>query len=67
MSKDNEQLGKIIFWLATIIAGLIVVWVGFNYVYNIDSAYPILPVAPLLFAGVIWLVGWTCRRGLAGR
>jgi hypothetical protein len=67
MSEDTERLGEILYWLATIIAVLIVVWVVGNYVFNIDRAYPVIPILPLVLAGAIWLVGWACRYVLAGR
>jgi len=53
--------------VATIIAGPIAAWVVFNYLYNINRAYPIIPIVPLLIAGAIWLVGRACRYVLAGR
>ena len=54
--------GKMIYWAATIIAALIVVLVALNYVSNADERYPVIPIMPLLLAGVIWLVGWAFRR-----
>ena len=53
--------GKIIYWTATLVAGLIIVSVAWSYVYNVEQGEPIIPIVPLLFAGAIWLAGWTCR------
>ena len=53
--------GKIIYWAATLLAGLIIVSVAWSYLYNVEQGEPIIPIVPLLFAGAIWLAGWTCR------
>jgi hypothetical protein len=57
--------GVFLFWTATIIAGLIVVWELWGYVYDAERGEPIIWIAPLLFAAAIWLVGWACRYLLA--
>jgi hypothetical protein len=53
--------GETLYWAATIIAGLIVAWVVWGYVYNMSRGEPIIPIIALLLAGAIWLVGWACR------
>jgi hypothetical protein len=58
-----EWWGRALFWMATIIAGLIVAWVVWSYVYG----EPIIQIVPLLFAVGIWLLGLACRYGLARR
>jgi hypothetical protein len=63
----EARWGKVLYWTATIIAGLIAMWVMWAYVYNIEKGYPVIPIFPLLFAGVIWLAGWACRYVLARR
>ncbi len=55
------SLGAFLFWTATIIAGLIVVWEVWGYVYNAERGEPIIRITPLLLAAAIWLVGWVCR------
>jgi hypothetical protein len=60
-------LGQFLFWLATIIAGVLVVWVAWGYVYTSNRGEPIISIVPLLLAGVIWLAGWVCRRVFAER
>jgi hypothetical protein len=57
----DARWGQVIFWAATIIAALIVLSVVWNYVRNIEDQYPVLPIAPLVLAGVIWLAGWVFR------
>ena len=63
----NAQLGKFIYWAATLIAVLIVVAVVMSYASNASEGDPVIPITPLLLAGVIWLVGWVCRNVLARR
>jgi hypothetical protein len=59
--------GQTIYWMTTIIAVLIVVWVAWSYVSNMTEGYPVVPIIPLLVAGAVWLVGWACRNMLARR
>ena len=59
--------GGAIYWMATIIAGLIVAWVVWSYVSNAGEGVPIILIVPLLLAGAIWLAGWACRNVLAKR
>lgn len=59
--------GEVIYWAATIIAGLIVVLVIWGYLSNIAEGDPVISIAPLLLAGAIWLAGWACRRGFTER
>jgi hypothetical protein len=59
--------GELIYWVATIVAGLIVVFVAWDYVYNIAEGDPVIPIFPLLCAGAIWLAGRACRRGFTER
>ncbi len=58
---------KTIYWTATLVAGLIVAWVVWGYVSNAEAGEPVFPIVPLLFAGVIWLAGWACRKLVANR
>lgn len=57
----DARLGRGIYWAATIIAGLIVLWAVWSSVSNAEEQYPVVPVARLVLAGVIWLVGWVFR------
>jgi hypothetical protein len=57
---DAVQFGKISYWAGSIIAGLLVAAVVVSYILNADRGVPILRVAPLVLAGVIWLAGWAC-------
>ena len=59
--------GVTLYWMATIIAGLLVAWAVWSYVYNSSRGEPVILIVPLLLAAVIWLAGWGCRAMLAGR
>jgi hypothetical protein len=59
------SLGQFLFWLATIIAGVLVAWVVWGYIYDMERGEPIIRIVPLLLAGVIWLAGWVCRKVFA--
>jgi hypothetical protein len=61
------HLGRFIYWLATMIAGVLVVWVVWGYVYTSNRGEPLILIVPLLLAGAIWLAGWVCRKVLAAR
>ena len=57
----DASWGRVIFWSANVIAALILLSVVWSYVSNIEEQFPVLPIARLLLAGVIWLIGWACR------
>ena len=61
------RLGRFIYWLATMIAGVLVVWVVWGYVYTSIRGEPLISIVPLLLAGVIWLAGWVCLKVLVER
>jgi hypothetical protein len=54
--------GEISYWLATIVAGLILVLAAANTLYTASISDPIVPIAALLLAGAIWVIGWFCRH-----
>ncbi len=64
MTPDTRR-GEIFYWAGTIIPGLL--WALWSYVFDADRGEPIIRIAPLVFAEVVWLAGWGCRRVLAGR
>lgn len=43
-------------------APIIVFFAGINFVYRTGQGDPMVPVAALLVAAVVWLLGWFCRR-----
>ena len=54
--------GTALYVMATALAGLIVLLVATNYIYNIGENRPLIPFVPLLIAGVIWLIGFGTQR-----
>ena len=54
--------GKSLYWGATILAGLIVAVISVSYFSNASAGFPVIPIAALVLAGVIWLIGWTLRK-----
>ena len=50
-------MGRVLYWTATIIAGLIVVAVVAGYVSNAGEGVPFISITALMLAGAIWLVG----------
>jgi len=57
--------GELIYWTATVVAGVIVIFVVWSYLQNTNEGYPVISFVPLLFAGAIWLAGRVCRRWVA--
>jgi hypothetical protein len=57
---------NLFFKTASIIAGLIVAVVIVGYASDSAKDWPVIPVVPLIIAGAIFLVGWTCRELPAG-
>ncbi len=61
--EDNGSIGvgDFIYWSATTIAALLVLWVIWAYVYNANRGEPIIQILPLVIAAVVWVAGRTCR------
>jgi len=57
LSANDLQTGEAIYWTATAVAGLIVVLSVANYLSNVSVGWPVVPIAPLLLAVVVWLIG----------
>ncbi len=54
-------VGRTLFWLSTLFAGLAVLWVISDLFYGMSNSYPpTLDVTGILSAAVIWGVGWLC-------
>ena len=58
----SMRFGNAVFWTATILAGLILVWVVLGYLYDLSEGLPVLSVVALVLAAVIWLLGLFCRQ-----
>jgi hypothetical protein len=59
--------GEVLYLTFTLIAGLIVLLVVANYMFDTSRGESAIRTIPLLLAGAIWLVGWVCRHVFAGR
>jgi hypothetical protein len=59
--------GNFVFETASIIAGLIVAVVVIGYASDSVKDWPVIPIVPLIIAGAILLVGWSCREVSAER
>jgi hypothetical protein len=62
LGHENMRFGSALFWLATILAGLIVLWVALDFLFGLSGKFPVVDVTALEFAAVIWLIGFFCRR-----
>jgi hypothetical protein len=58
----NMKAGNALFWIATIFASLISLWVISDYLYGLSEGFPVFNVTALVLAVVIWLLGLFCRR-----
>jgi len=54
--------GSIVYRGTTAVAVLIVVLALGNVLYNMSQDRPLIPVVPLIAAGIIWLIGYGFRR-----
>ena len=59
--------GQFLYQTASVVAGLITLWVVWGYIYDAEKGEPILQVVPLLLAGTIWLLAWLGRDFITGR
>jgi hypothetical protein len=48
--------GDFIYWMASLLLGLVAVLVVWSSAFNADHGEPVIPVIPLLFAASIWLL-----------
>ena len=62
--KMVAWFGETFYWMATVIAGLLLAWVVWSYAFNGSKGEPIILIIPLLLSAIIWLTGWACRKVL---
>lgn len=53
--------------MTTFVAVVIVLWAATIFFYGLSHGEPILPIAGLSCAAIIWLLGRGCRDLLGGR
>jgi len=63
----NMKAGKFLFWTATIIAAVILLLVVYDFMYGLSANFPVVDVAGLVLAAVIWLIGLLFRLVLRER
>jgi hypothetical protein len=51
------KLGNHLFWTASILAALILLWVADNLIYGMSGDFPVLNITALVFAAAIWILG----------
>ena len=61
------DLGKVLYWMATIVAGVVVVLALVSVFDSPDLGGPVIGFSPLLLALGIWLTGWFCRYVFSDR
>jgi hypothetical protein len=54
--------GEILYRASLILAAFVLVFAIFNSLYQISIGLPMIPLAPLVIAVSIWLVGLFCRQ-----
>ena len=59
--------GEALYRTAIILAGVVGALAVAEFLSNLSKGLSIIPVRPLLVAGIIWLIGRVCRYLLAGR
>jgi hypothetical protein len=59
--------GNVLYRGAVALAVLIVVLAAGNYLYNLSQNRPLIPLIPLVFAGIVWLIGYGLRYLLNDR
>jgi len=50
-----------VFWLASVLAALIMLWVAWDFLYGFGQRFPVINIPGLVLAAAIWSVGWLCR------
>ena len=61
------KAGKFLFWAATIIAAVILLLVVYDFTYGLSANFPVIDVAGLVLAAVVWLIGLLFRLVLPER
>ncbi|MGB3743406.1 MAG: hypothetical protein WBD11_02540 [Xanthobacteraceae bacterium] len=59
---DKEPgVGRVVYWLATVVAALMVIFAVGDFFISWAQGQPILRIVALVAAAVVWLIGRTCR------
>jgi hypothetical protein len=60
-ADSGFKAGNVLYWLATIVAALIVIFVIADLIISWAQGQPILRIFALLTALLVWLIGRVCR------
>lgn len=63
----STRFGEFLYRMTTFVAVVIVLWAATIFFYGLSHGEPILPIAGLSCAAIIWLLGRGCRDLLGGR
>jgi hypothetical protein len=63
--EPELNVGRVIYWLTTIIAVLIVIFAVGDFFINWAEGAPILRIFAFVAAAAVWLIGRVCRSLLA--
>lgn len=63
--EPELNAGRVIYWLTTIIAVLIVIFAVADFFVNWAEGAPILRIFAFIAAALVWLIGRICRSLLA--
>jgi hypothetical protein len=66
-SDHEASWGLVLYRGATAVAVLLLVLALGNWLYNLSQGRPLIPLIPVMAAGVIWLIGYGIRYLLADR
>jgi hypothetical protein len=66
-SPMAARLGEVLYWGASVIAGLLMIGAAFAMVFGMGDDRFLMVGFVTVFAIIVWLVGRACRYVLAGR
>jgi hypothetical protein len=61
MHEGNLTVGRALYWLATVVACLIVIFALGDLFISWAQGTPIIRIVAFIAAAVVWLIGLTCR------
>ena len=59
--EGGLRAGPMLYWLATILAILIVVFALSDFLVSWAQGAPIVRIVAFIAALAVWLIGWICR------
>jgi uncharacterized membrane protein len=61
LRDSGLHAGPTLYWLATIVAFLIVVFAAADFFISWAQGAPIVRIVAFIAALAVWLIGWICR------